>query len=57
MDDLLKELERASDLSGNITFLDASLGQLKGFERTLRQLWSRLRYLNRVKFVISTSRS
>lgn len=39
MDDLLKELERASDLSGNITFLDASFVLLLSFALALALSW------------------
>lgn len=39
MDDLLKELERASDLSGNITFLDASFVLLLSFALALSLSW------------------
>lgn len=39
MDDLLKELERASDLSGNITFLDASFVLLLSFSLALALSW------------------
>lgn len=39
MDELLKELERASDLSGNITFLDASFVLLLSFLLALALSW------------------
>jgi hypothetical protein len=39
MDELLKELERASDLSGNITFLDASFVLMLSFVLALSLSW------------------
>lgn len=39
MDELLKELERASDLSGNITFLDASFVLVLSFVLSLALGW------------------
>ena len=39
MDEVLKELERASDLSGNITFLDASFVLLLSFVLALALSW------------------
>jgi hypothetical protein len=39
MDELLKELERASDLSGNITFLDASFVLMLSFVLSLSLSW------------------